>query len=236
LYALGATALYLASGEHPSQIDIRGLKLDFRRHVVLEPRLANFVERLLEPQPEDRYPNARQARAALEKRNELALATPSFPVKLAGGLIHIDYNEGRFTVEVSDAPFTRVGARVGLGMIVFGIVAAGGGLVQAIYAYIGLPFAALGLVLLALMYAKSRERTVEIDGGCITVQKRALGLPSGEDTLLVQDLVDVVTEQENVYLVDGTQSVELPNLHGQSEDVARQIRAQVGLEDEQVRS
>ncbi|MGM0557677.1 MAG: serine/threonine protein kinase [Myxococcota bacterium] len=236
LYALGATALYLASGEHPSTIETSGLKLKFRRHVALEPRLAAFIDGLLEPQPEDRYPTAREALAALETRNELAGATPNFPLELAGGLILVDYAEGRFSVDVQDDPFTRTGSKAGIVMILVGLMASLGALIQPIYAYIGLPFAGLGLLLLLLMFTKSRQRKVDIEDGQIKVERRALGLPTGGDSLEIDDLVGVVTEGESVYLVDGTQSVELPNLRGQSEDVARQIRAHVGLEREQVSS
>jgi hypothetical protein len=84
------------------------------------------------------------------------------------------------------------------------------------------------------MYAKSRERTVEIDDGRVLVKKRALGIPTGEDTLLVDDLVDVVSEGESVFLVDGVQSVELPNLRGESTEVARQLRAHAGIDEDDV--
>jgi hypothetical protein len=234
LYALGATAVYLASGVHPSQMDTTALQIKFRRHTRIEPRLATIIETLLAPQPEDRYASARDARSALKKREELDVETRSLPLELAGGLIRLDYEDGRFSLDIDDTPATGTGSKVGIGMMVLGVAGSVGGLVQAVYAYIGMPFVMMGIILLALMYAKSRERTVEIDGGRVLVKKRALGISTGEDTLLVDDLVDVVSEGESVFLVDGVQSVELPNLRGESTEIARQLRAHAGIEEDDV--
>lgn len=66
LYALGATILFLLSGRAPSAFAQRRLKMEFRGDVVMSPRLADIVERLLEPAPEDRYQTAREVVRALK--------------------------------------------------------------------------------------------------------------------------------------------------------------------------
>ena len=68
LYGLGATLLYLLSGgKNPSFFPQVRLKVQFRDRVVCGRRLADVVEGLLEPLPEDRM-TARQARDTLEGR------------------------------------------------------------------------------------------------------------------------------------------------------------------------
>ena len=71
LYGLASTLLFVASGASPSQMPQRKLKVDFRSHVRVSAPLAAWLERMIEPAPEDRFPSAR--RALIELR------TPSRP-------------------------------------------------------------------------------------------------------------------------------------------------------------
>jgi serine/threonine protein kinase len=67
LYSAGATLLFLLTGRAPSTMPSARLRVDFRGIVTIEdPRLEAVVTRLLEPTPEDRYANARDALAALK--------------------------------------------------------------------------------------------------------------------------------------------------------------------------
>lgn len=86
LYSAGATLLFLLSGRAPSTMPSARLRVDFRGIVTIEdPRLEAVVTRLLEPTPEDRYANARDALAALKSTSKKtspaarALDTPSPP-------------------------------------------------------------------------------------------------------------------------------------------------------------
>jgi eukaryotic-like serine/threonine-protein kinase len=58
LYGLGATLLYLASGEEPSNFPLRNMKIDFQRRIQISANFAKWLNILLEPIPEDRYQNA----------------------------------------------------------------------------------------------------------------------------------------------------------------------------------
>ena len=86
LYSAGATLLFLLSGRAPSTMPSARLRVDFRGIVTIEdPRLEAVVTRLLEPTPEDRYANARDALAALKSTSKKtspaarALDAPSPP-------------------------------------------------------------------------------------------------------------------------------------------------------------
>lgn len=66
LYGAGATLLYAASHRHPSEFPMEGLRLRIRNRVGAPPELTQFFERLLAPEPGDRYEDAAAALEALE--------------------------------------------------------------------------------------------------------------------------------------------------------------------------
>ena len=83
LYSAGATLLFLLSGRAPSTMPSTRLRVDFRGLVTIQnARLEAVVTRLLEPTPEDRFEDARDALAALggaeplETRVSTAAAAP----------------------------------------------------------------------------------------------------------------------------------------------------------------
>ncbi|TVR03850.1 MAG: serine/threonine protein kinase [Deltaproteobacteria bacterium] len=66
LYGLGATALHLLTNREPVRFELVRLKPDIRAHVAHAPALGEILDRLLEPTPEDRYPDVDSLDAALE--------------------------------------------------------------------------------------------------------------------------------------------------------------------------
>ncbi|WP_310481512.1 serine/threonine-protein kinase [Chamaesiphon sp. VAR_48_metabat_403] len=80
LYGLGATLLYLKSGQDPADLPVKQMKIDFRSRVKTSPDFANWLERLLEPIPEDRYRNAAQALAALQGKAVAKIDRPKQPI------------------------------------------------------------------------------------------------------------------------------------------------------------
>ncbi|KAG0559452.1 hypothetical protein M758_10G102700 [Ceratodon purpureus] len=67
LYGLGGTMLYMLSGRPPSYFPQRRLKVEFRDLVTMSAGLANVVDRLLEPAPEDRFQSPSQVIQALQE-------------------------------------------------------------------------------------------------------------------------------------------------------------------------
>jgi serine/threonine protein kinase len=75
LYGLATTVLFLLTRKSPSDLPQRKLKIDFRSHVRVSKVFADWLEKMLEPAIEDRFPSAQAALAVL--RGEQALTTYS---------------------------------------------------------------------------------------------------------------------------------------------------------------
>ena len=65
LYGVGATLLFLLTRRSPAELPVNGLRPDFRRQVNLSEGLADWLEKLLEPELEERFASAEAALAAL---------------------------------------------------------------------------------------------------------------------------------------------------------------------------
>jgi tetratricopeptide (TPR) repeat protein/sugar lactone lactonase YvrE len=76
VYGVAATLLYLLTGRPPTELPQEKLKVAFRAHVRCSPRLVAWLDRALEPAPEDRFATAGEALAAL-RGGTLARPSPS---------------------------------------------------------------------------------------------------------------------------------------------------------------
>ena len=65
LYSLGATLLYLLTHRSPAELPQDTLKLDFRNSVAISDSFADWLEKILEPDIDDRFANAEVALAKL---------------------------------------------------------------------------------------------------------------------------------------------------------------------------
>jgi ankyrin repeat protein len=61
LYGLGATILFLLTHRSPSDLPVKGLKIDFRKQVKISPQFANWLEKMLEPDVDLRFSSASEA-------------------------------------------------------------------------------------------------------------------------------------------------------------------------------
>jgi len=81
LYSLGATLLFLLIRRSPDTLPHQRMKLAFRDRVQISPEFANWLEQMLEPAIEDRFPSAQAAQFALPKKsdpfNQLFYSRPS---------------------------------------------------------------------------------------------------------------------------------------------------------------
>lgn len=66
LYSLGATIIYLATGQHPADLPQKDLRIDFKNAVELSPQLTRWLEKMTQPSLEKRFSSASEALAALE--------------------------------------------------------------------------------------------------------------------------------------------------------------------------
>lgn len=76
LYALGATALHLASGRHPSDHFGSDMQLDVRSHTDLDSKLRWLLDGLLAPDLGDRYADAEAVLEDLRGRSTLDVEGP----------------------------------------------------------------------------------------------------------------------------------------------------------------
>jgi len=70
LYALGATILFLLTGQSPSNLPEIRFKISFRDAVNISDHFANWLDKMIEPAIEDRFGSARQSLKALQ--NEIS--------------------------------------------------------------------------------------------------------------------------------------------------------------------
>jgi ankyrin repeat protein/Tol biopolymer transport system component len=67
LYGLGATLVFLLTRRSPAELPQKKLKIDVRAHAAISSDLAAWLDKLLAPAPEDRFPTARDALLALDR-------------------------------------------------------------------------------------------------------------------------------------------------------------------------
>ncbi len=80
LYGLGATLLYLRSGQDPADLPVKKMKIDFRDRVKTSVDFANWLDGLLEPMPEDRYRSAALALDCLQGNAVAKAPRPKQPI------------------------------------------------------------------------------------------------------------------------------------------------------------
>ncbi|MEH2323706.1 MAG: protein kinase [Nostoc sp.] len=73
LYALGATLLFLLTHCSPADLQSDGLKINFRPRVQISEEFADWLEKMLEPDTEDRFSSAEKALEVLQGRRKLTV-------------------------------------------------------------------------------------------------------------------------------------------------------------------
>lgn len=69
LYSLGATLIYLITGQHPADLPENDLKIEFEHLVNISPGLINWLKKMTEPSLSKRYQSAKKALQELEECN-----------------------------------------------------------------------------------------------------------------------------------------------------------------------
>lgn len=68
LYSLGATLIYVATGQHPADLPQIDQRLQFETMAQLSPGLAQWLRRMIQPSLSQRFASAQQALGALQER------------------------------------------------------------------------------------------------------------------------------------------------------------------------
>jgi ankyrin repeat protein len=86
LYGLGATVLFLLTHRSPSDLPQERLKISFRSRIQVSDAFADWLEKMLEPDVEDRFSSAKEALAALQGRMVVAKPRSSVSWKALVGV------------------------------------------------------------------------------------------------------------------------------------------------------
>jgi eukaryotic-like serine/threonine-protein kinase len=108
LYGLGTTLLYLLTGTDPAVLPQHKLKIDFHAFVSLPADFANWIDRLLEPEPSRRFRTAELALAVLNGRSNL----PTLPTQQPpGSKIKIDRSDNYLIIEIPPVRLSTIASR-----------------------------------------------------------------------------------------------------------------------------
>jgi ankyrin repeat protein len=77
LYGLGATLLFLLTHRSPTDLPTDRLKIDFRSRVQISEEFADWLEKMLEPDVEDRFGSAKEALAVLRSKRKVTTRSGS---------------------------------------------------------------------------------------------------------------------------------------------------------------
>lgn len=105
LYGLGTTLLYLLTKESPSDLPQKHLKIDFRSQIKVSRNFADWLDTIIKPIAEERFPNAGIALAVLQGKKSFdkyllqkALKPKDTPIKFSKNQekLQIDIPAGKF--------------------------------------------------------------------------------------------------------------------------------------------
>lgn len=187
LYGLGATLLFLLTHQSPADLPQRRLKIDIRACTQLSPAFANWLDQMLEPAMEDRFPSAKEALAALQEplRHSVELTRSEFPIARQPAGSRIQLQQTAQAVKVDIPPQRFLSRNLGLlgfalvwnGFIFFWTSSAIMMGAPPFFPFFSIPFWIAGMVLLGSALAPITIRTqVEINRHRFRLRQKILGL------------------------------------------------------------
>nr|WP_290228321.1 serine/threonine-protein kinase [Trichocoleus desertorum] len=186
LYGLGGTLLFLLTHQSPADLPQRRLKIDIRACTQLSPTFADWLDQMLEPAMEDRFPAAQEALAALQepprRQVELARSEVQIDRQPAGSRIQLKRTAQQVTVDIPPQRFLsrNLGlfgfALVWNGFIFFWTSSAIAMGAPIFFPLFSIPFWMAGLALLGNALAPITIQTyVEINRHRFRLQQQCLG-------------------------------------------------------------
>jgi eukaryotic-like serine/threonine-protein kinase len=179
LYGLGATLLFLLTHKSPADFLHRRLKIDFCSQVHTSTEFNDWLETMLEPAPEDRFPSAKAALAALQGDLPTLVHHRRQP---AGSRIALKKTFGRLLIDIPpvglrfDNLFWLGFALIWSGFLFFwtaGAILVGA---QLFFPLFSIPFWIAGLGLIsALLFSVAGRTRLEIDRQYFRLQWHLFG-------------------------------------------------------------
>ena len=105
LYSLGTTLLHLLTGKSPADLPQKHLKIDFRSQIKVSANFAGWLDKILEPIVEDRFPDARVALAVLQEKESLHNYLTQKPRRPKDTPISLRKNEEKLQIEIPAGKF-----------------------------------------------------------------------------------------------------------------------------------
>lgn len=184
LYGLGTTLLFLLTRTSPAELPQRKLKIDFRSHVRVSKNFADWLEKMLEPVIEDRFPSANAALAVLRGQETLATYSTQKLRQPKYSPITLTNTDGRLIVDIPPVWLSSASSRLfaliplvwnGFFLVMFWIVTASASTVGA--AVLLSPFVLVGLWMLRTFLFSAASRTrLEIDSENFQLKRWVLGM------------------------------------------------------------
>ena len=103
LYGLGCSLLFLLTGESPAELPQKKLKIDFSQSVNLKSKFANWIDKLIEPNIERRFPNAEAALLVLQDQASLQDYQSDIITKPRWSLIQITKDANQISIYIPPA-------------------------------------------------------------------------------------------------------------------------------------
>lgn len=108
LYGLGTTLLYLLTKEHPSDLPQKHLKIDFRSQVNVSQNFSDWLNKLIEPVAEERFPDAGIALAILQGKEALENYITKRPRKPKHTSIRLQKNQDKLQIDIPPGNFRSI--------------------------------------------------------------------------------------------------------------------------------
>ncbi|GAB4276990.1 MAG: hypothetical protein Fur0025_02530 [Oscillatoriaceae cyanobacterium] len=103
LYGLGTTLLFLLTHRHPADLPQKRLKIDFRPATDISADFASWLDRMLEPAPEDRFTTAAESLAVLQGKRDIIYPPESSSHPPAGSKIVFQRTADSLFVDIPPA-------------------------------------------------------------------------------------------------------------------------------------
>jgi serine/threonine protein kinase len=100
LYGLGTTLLFLLTQKSPADLPQRRLKINFRSHLRVSKKFANWLDQMIEPEIENRFDSAQEALAVLQNEREIAKFKSLNPRKPKHSPLVLTRTESRLLIEI----------------------------------------------------------------------------------------------------------------------------------------
>ena len=107
LYGLGTTLLYLLTQKHPADLPQKHLKIDFRSQIKVSRNFVNWLDKILEPDAEQRFPHAKLALAALQGKESVDSYLTHKPHKPKNTPISLRKSENELKIEIPPGKFSN---------------------------------------------------------------------------------------------------------------------------------